>query len=369
MTLARYDTWVRSVPGQAAAGAQVYICTQPATTSSVPPTPLASLFADPLGVTPLTQPLVCDGFGHAYCYAAIGVYTVVVVTGGIVQQVYPDQATSLSSTGITTVVNLINGIYIDSTGSAGSSGQLLTIDTITGNATWETPTPVVTAVDVNSASIVNPNFSNSTPAAPSGKANVTWQVSGSNISAYVPATTTVSAIGSNVIFIENPVANGSGFDAGVTDCIVVRIPAGSVAAVGSKIKVTISFAILGAGFAQLTGVVRLTAPGGTTFTNTVPITFGGSATPTFTGSTLVYTSDDVSVPINGTSDVYIIFNETNVSGGTVLNVFRESYIHTCSGETTGGTNYSTVSAIPNLSTLLAALSTQCCLVSQVVITG
>jgi hypothetical protein len=43
-----------------------------------------------------------------------------------------------------------------------------------------------TSVLVNGSPITNPNFNDTTPAAPPGNTNVTWQVSGSNVSAYVP---------------------------------------------------------------------------------------------------------------------------------------------------------------------------------------
>ena len=90
MALARFDTWVRSAVGPAAAGTQVYVCTQPATIG-VPPSPLALLYSDSAGAHPVTQPLVADGFGHASAYCSAGSYTVVVVYGGRVQQTYPDQ--------------------------------------------------------------------------------------------------------------------------------------------------------------------------------------------------------------------------------------------------------------------------------------
>jgi hypothetical protein len=90
MALARFDTWVRSTVGPAAAGAQVYVCTQP-TTVGVPPSPLALLYSDNGGAHPISQPLVADGFGHAAAYCTAGSYTVVVVIGGKAQQVYPDQ--------------------------------------------------------------------------------------------------------------------------------------------------------------------------------------------------------------------------------------------------------------------------------------
>ena len=42
-----------------------------------------------------------------------------------------------------------------------------------------------TSVFVNTVSVTNPNFNDTTPAAPPGGTNVIWQVSGSNVSAYV----------------------------------------------------------------------------------------------------------------------------------------------------------------------------------------
>jgi hypothetical protein len=91
-TLYRADGWVKTVQGQAIAGAQVYICLQPADISYVPPVPLASIFADQAGATPITQPIFTDGFGHYDYYAASGIpYTEVIVNNGSVQIFYPDQ--------------------------------------------------------------------------------------------------------------------------------------------------------------------------------------------------------------------------------------------------------------------------------------
>lgn len=44
-----------------------------------------------------------------------------------------------------------------------------------------------TTVNVNSSSVSNPNFNGTTPAAPGGNTNVTFQVSGSSVSAYIPS--------------------------------------------------------------------------------------------------------------------------------------------------------------------------------------
>lgn len=79
MSLARDDRWVADAQGRALAGAQVYWCTQPATTTTNPPSPLATAYLDINGSVPLTQPAISDGFGHAYAYLDDSVlYTVVI---------------------------------------------------------------------------------------------------------------------------------------------------------------------------------------------------------------------------------------------------------------------------------------------------
>ena len=96
--LYRSDGWVKTPLGYAVAGAQVFVCTQPTSNvSSTPPSPLASIYSDPLGVNPVVQPIQTDGFGHYDFYVAPGTYTVVVAIGGLVQQVYPDQSLGLAS--------------------------------------------------------------------------------------------------------------------------------------------------------------------------------------------------------------------------------------------------------------------------------
>ena len=44
MTLARDDRYVTDAQGRALAGAQVYWCTQPASTANDPPSPLATIY-------------------------------------------------------------------------------------------------------------------------------------------------------------------------------------------------------------------------------------------------------------------------------------------------------------------------------------
>src|ERR1019366_5402150 len=88
--------------GPAVPGAQIYVCTQPCnvfppiTPPRTLPVPwngrnLQALIYSDAGATPITQPVIADGMGHVDYYALPGLYTVVVVYGGKVQQFYPDQ--------------------------------------------------------------------------------------------------------------------------------------------------------------------------------------------------------------------------------------------------------------------------------------
>lgn len=87
----RRDDWVTDAMGNALSGASVYVCSQPATTTTIPPSPLAQLYSDPAGAFPITQPVITDGFGHAFFYAAAGTYTVVYYSPQILETILPDQ--------------------------------------------------------------------------------------------------------------------------------------------------------------------------------------------------------------------------------------------------------------------------------------
>ena len=79
MAVARDDRTVTDAQGRALAGALIYYCTQPADTSVIPPSPLATVFSDIEGDAG-TNPVITDGFGHADAYLDNTVlYTVVVV--------------------------------------------------------------------------------------------------------------------------------------------------------------------------------------------------------------------------------------------------------------------------------------------------
>ena len=78
MSISRRDDFVTDAQGRALAGAQVYYCTQPASTSANPPGPLATVYSDTNG-DPGVNPQITDGFGHAVAYLfSSQLYTVVV---------------------------------------------------------------------------------------------------------------------------------------------------------------------------------------------------------------------------------------------------------------------------------------------------
>lgn len=116
-TYFRSDGWVKAVTGQAVPGAQVYVATQPANTTFLPPTPAASIFSDPDGLVPITQPILTDGFGHYDFYVLPGTYTVVIGLGGVIQQVYPDQSIGIAGGGGT----------VTSVGLTADPGNILTV--------------------------------------------------------------------------------------------------------------------------------------------------------------------------------------------------------------------------------------------------
>src|SRR5262249_22209009 len=90
--------------GPAVPGAQVFIVQQPANvpsslTAAVPtPTPLQTIYSDPNGLVPITQPILTDGFGHYDFYVTPGTYTLVIYLNGVLQQEYVDQTYGLAGT-------------------------------------------------------------------------------------------------------------------------------------------------------------------------------------------------------------------------------------------------------------------------------
>jgi hypothetical protein len=109
---------VNSAQGPALDGVEVYICTQPATTTTIPPSPLATLYTDSTGDTVLAQPVVTDGLGNWYAYLSTGTYTVVLydTISRIPTTVYPDQqAVSPGGGSVTSVALTMDGVIFNAT--------------------------------------------------------------------------------------------------------------------------------------------------------------------------------------------------------------------------------------------------------------
>jgi|SRR5215475_4071708 len=88
----RRDSFIQDALGNALAGAQVFVCKQPADLNDFPPEPLADVFSDSDGEHPLQQPLISDAAGHVLYYVASGIYTEVFYFRGRLMKVLRDQA-------------------------------------------------------------------------------------------------------------------------------------------------------------------------------------------------------------------------------------------------------------------------------------
>jgi hypothetical protein len=109
MSAFRFDGSINSAGlGTACEGVLVYVLTQPANTTVFPPTPLASLFTDSTGVTPLANPVTTDGNGNFFFYAATGTYTLYYYDPfqRIPTEIFPDQAVVTQGGGSVTSVAL-----------------------------------------------------------------------------------------------------------------------------------------------------------------------------------------------------------------------------------------------------------------------
>jgi hypothetical protein len=108
----RSDGWVKTATGAALPGAQVFLVQQPANLVGTP-TPLQQIYADPMGLIPITQPILTDGLGHYDFYVTPGTYTLAVFLNAILQESYADQSIGLGGvvSGTTS-----GGIYYNSNG-------------------------------------------------------------------------------------------------------------------------------------------------------------------------------------------------------------------------------------------------------------
>lgn len=127
---------INSAQGPALSGVYIYICSQPASTATIPPSPLISLFTDSTGATPLANPVVTDGLGNWFAYAALGTYTFVIYDpiGRIPTTIFPDQPVVTQGGGSLTSVALSMPVEFSVSGSPITSAGTLTVTKANENA-------------------------------------------------------------------------------------------------------------------------------------------------------------------------------------------------------------------------------------------
>lgn len=134
-TFFRFDGSIQSAVGNALDGVQIYVCTQPATTSSIPPSPLATIYSDSTG-TALANPVLSDGNGNFFFYAATGTYTLVYYDPlqRIPTLIFPDQQVVSPGGGSVTSVALTMPTEFSVSGSPISSSGTLAVTKANQNA-------------------------------------------------------------------------------------------------------------------------------------------------------------------------------------------------------------------------------------------
>ena len=133
--LYRDDRTVRDTLGRAVPNAYVYYCQQPAVTNTVPPSPLIAIALTVQGTPSVgNNPLITNGYGQIAPYMAAGIYTVVEVWNGIIQNVYPDQAVGVSQGGTVTNVALVMPSDFTVTGSPITNNGTFTVTENVENA-------------------------------------------------------------------------------------------------------------------------------------------------------------------------------------------------------------------------------------------
>jgi hypothetical protein len=148
----RRDEWVQDPMGNGVSGVFVYVCSQPANTTTNPPSPLVALFSDSAGQNPIKNPQQTDAYGHCFYHVEAGTYTIVYYSPQIagLQVVLTDQIItsppftwendSSSNGTITGTINGINSTFTLSGIPAPPTSLILTVNgiqqlgfSITGN--------------------------------------------------------------------------------------------------------------------------------------------------------------------------------------------------------------------------------------------
>ena len=142
-TYGRMDFSLQNAQGQAISGAQVRVYTQSACGGNrgAP----AQLYSDALGATPISQPVITDGFGHGFAYVAIGCVTVTYQSNSTGLLTYPDQNAQNGGTNAN-ISNQASGVIPLGTAPSSISAQshiddgVTTAGVITANRPFAAPT-------------------------------------------------------------------------------------------------------------------------------------------------------------------------------------------------------------------------------------
>jgi len=302
----RADGWVKTSQGPAVSGAQVYVCTQPTSDiKDIPPAPLATLYSDSLGTNVLPQPVITDGFGHYDFYAATGEYTIIIVNNGAIQQTYPDQTIGGVGSGVTSLNGLIGDVSVQ-------AGSNITINVVGSSVVISATVPPAGGVTSLNSLSGDLNI-----IAGSG---ITVTPSGSNIQITNSGGGFQPASGMNIISLPIPPGVGNNQNPfGIPNSWGVYNPAATgpssniyIPGTSILIPCTTWKLSLWQGTAVSTQAFKMqiykVAQGSLTVLATAQITFGGSATPSFSTPGTVLVSDTISFPISQAYDYYIVYD-------------------------------------------------------------
>lgn len=213
--------------------ANVRICS--ASALGTPCSPTVPLFADQGRTQPVTNPLpFCTAVGQQGCADAIGnfmawtdpaaLFQIQITLHGHVFTYYTTSGVaSAFQNGAGTGYQDVPEINTPTNPAPGfqrlfGSNQTHQFSCILSSGASCATGSSGTTVSVNSLTVTNPNFNGTTPTPPANAGNCTWQVSGSNVSCYLPP---VSALGPGIVTGQTcPAgqhANGS-FTNGVPNC-------------------------------------------------------------------------------------------------------------------------------------------------------
>ena len=180
-TFARDDRYVQSPQGFSLSGAEVYWCTQPASTANNPPSPLATVYADLGGTEPITQPVITDGFGHAFAYMDDSIlYTVVAwhPIFGVNPVVLQDQAIPGAGGGGGGGLQPFSGI------PDGTIDGTNTVFTVVNGRTPLTVLPALSTAFLNTALVLGAGYSLAVVA---GQLQITYSTAPQPASGSIPA--------------------------------------------------------------------------------------------------------------------------------------------------------------------------------------